>query len=60
MIVLLPLPLGAEKISSFPGIVFCCMEGVNDLHHIENLFLYLFKLVLHPHHYVLHLRLVAL
>ena len=49
MMVLLPLPEGAQKIMT-----------LLILHHVENLFLDLLQLILHADHYVLHLCLVAL
>ena len=46
----LPEPDGAEKIISFPLAI---------LHHIQHLFLNLFQFILHLHHNVLHLSLIA-
>lgn len=63
MIVDLPEPEGAEKIISFPAIVFfgykfrygCWWSSV----HVEYLFLNLFQFVLHLHHDFLHLGMIG-
>lgn len=46
MMVLLPLPLGAEKMINLPAM---------SLHHVKYLLLDLFQLILHPYHEILHL-----
>ena len=63
-----PLPLGAENIRSFPGFCMVVVLGLRFvlqalqvffLQRVKNLFLYLFELVFHLDHDVLHFGQVA-